>query len=255
MRMAPIFKREIKAYLSSPIAYVIVGIFALIMGFMFVNIVGFFQRASMQSAFNPALAGGLNVMDGVIRPLFRNAAVILLFLMPVIPMRLFAEEKKTGTMELLLTYPVRDGEVLMGKFLAALALFAGMLLVTLLQVAMLAPLVRLEWAPLLASALGLLLLGATFLALGILFSSLTENQIVAAVLAFGAALMFWIISWAADTTSGVLADVLNHLSLIGHYEAFARGTIETKDVIFYLNFTLFSLFLTLRSLESKRWRG
>jgi ABC-2 type transport system permease protein len=170
-------------------------------------------------------------------------------------MRLFAEEKKSGTIELLLTYPVRDGEVLFGKYLAALVLFAGMLALTLVYPGLVAWTTRLEWGPLATGYLGLLLQGAAFIAVGILISSLTENQIVAAVATFGTLLIFWVISWAADSAGPVLGRVLSHVSLTEHFESFAKGVIDTKDVIYYLNLTILSLFLTLRSLESKRWRG
>jgi len=114
---------------------------------------------------------------------------------------------------------------------------------------------RLEWGPILAGYLGLLLLGTAFLGLGMLASSLTENQIVAAVSAFGALLLLWVIGWSTEAAGPTLGPILAHLSIINHYESFAKGIIESKDVIFYLNFTLLCLFLTLRSLESKRWRG
>jgi ABC-2 type transport system permease protein len=204
---------------------------------------------------NPMMARDLNVTDGVMRPLFSNVSVILLLLMPIITMRLFAEERKSGTIELLLTYPVRDGAVLVGKFLAAFVLYATMLFLTLLYPAIVAYFARLEWGPLATGYLGLVLLGGTFLAVGLLASSLTENQIVAAIGTFGTLLIFWVIGWSADYAGPVAGRLLSHLSIIDHYDGFARGVIDTRDVIYYVNFMVLALFLTLRSLEARRWNG
>ncbi len=255
MRVWPIFKKEMLLYFTSPIGYVVITMFLVIMGFFFYSIFAFFTVASMQAAMNPTFARDLNVTDGVMRPLFSNMSVIMLLLMPMLTMRLFSEERKSGTIELLLTYPVRDGAVLVGKYLAALALYGLMLALTLVYPAILRYFAPLEWGPLLTAYLGLALMGAAFLAVGVLTSSLTENQIVAAFSTFGVLLMFWVIGWSADYAGGVAGKILAHLSLIEHYESFAKGVIETRDVVYYLNFTALALFLSLRSLESRRWSG
>ncbi len=255
MGILAIFKKEIRLYFSSPIAYVILTIFTLISGYFFYSIFAFFNLVSMQAAMNPMMARDLNVTDGVLRPLFQNVSVIMLLLMPLLTMRLFAEEKRSGTIELLLTYPVRDGEVLLGKYAAALALFALMLGLTLLYPGMVTYFAPMEPGPVLTGYLGLFLLGAAFLALGILASSLTENQVVAAVGTFGALLIFWVLGWTTDFAGPRLSAILAHLSVLDHFENFAKGVVDTRDVIYYLNFALLCLFLTLRSLESKRWRG
>jgi len=255
VRVWPVFKKELRLYFTSPVAYVVFTIFLLISGYFFYNIFAFFNLISMQSAMNPAFARDLNVTEGILRPLFSNISVVMLLLMPILTMRLFAEEKKAGTIELLLTYPVRDGEVLLGKYAAALVLYLVMLAATAVYPAMLAYFTRLEWGPLASGYLGLALMGATFLAVGVLASSLTENQIVAAVGTFGALLIFWVIGWSADFAGPVWGKVLSHLSILEHFDSFAKGVIDTRDVIYYLNFTILALFLALRSLESKRWRG
>jgi ABC-2 type transport system permease protein len=255
MRVWPVFKKEMRLYFASPVAYVVFFFFLLISGYFFSSIFAFFNLISMQSAMNPAFARDLNVTEGVIRPLFSNISVILLFLMPMLTMRLFAEEKKSGTIELLLTYPIRDGEVLIGKYAAAVTLYVIMLGLTALYPGMVAAFASLESGPLITGYLGLFLLGATFLAIGVLASSLTENQIVAAFANFGVLLVFWVIGWSADLAGPVWGKLLSHLSILEHFESFAKGVIDTKDVIYYLNFTILCLFLTLRSLESKRWRG
>ena len=255
MRGWAVFKKEMRLYFSSPIAYVVFAIFTLVAGWFFYNVFAFYTLVSMQAAMNPMMARDLSVTEGVLRPLFQNISVILLLMMPILTMRLFAEEKRSGTIELLLTYPVRDGEVLFGKYLAALAIFPGMLTLTLVYPVLVAWTARLEWGPLATCYLGLVLQGAAFIAVGILISSLTENQVVAAVASFGTLLIFWVISWAADSAGATLGRVLSHLSITEHFDSFAKGVIDTKDVIYYLNLIILSLFLTLRSLESKRWRG
>jgi len=255
VKVWPIFKKEMRLYFTSPVAWVIITMFLLIAGYFFYSIFAFYTLASMQSAMNPQMARELNVTDSVLRPLFSNVSVILLLLMPLITMRLFAEERRSGTIELLLTYPVRDGAVLVGKYLAALALYAIMLALTLLYPGILIYFTRVEWGPLLTGYLGLLLMGATFLAVGIFASSLTENQIVAAITTFGTLLLLWVVGWSAEYVGGPWGRVLSHLSILEHFDTFARGVLDTKDVIFYVDATIVALFLTLRSLEARRWKG
>lgn len=255
MRVWPIFKKELRLYFSSPVAWVLLTIFLLIAGYFFYAIFAFFTTASMQSAMNPQMGRDLNVTDSVLRPLFSNLAVILLLLMPLLTMRLFAEERRSGTIELLLTYPVRDGAVLLGKYLAAFALYAVMIAGTLVYPAILFYFARVEWGPLLTGYVGLLLMGAMFLAVGLFASSLTENQIVAAITTFGILLMFWIVGWSADYAGGSAGKVLQHLSILEHNDSFSKGVFDTKDVIYYLDFTILALFLSLRSLEARRWKG
>jgi ABC-2 type transport system permease protein len=257
VKVWPIYKKELRLYFTSPVAYVILTIFLLIAGYFFFSIFSFFTRASMQMAMNPQMGRDLNVTDAVLRPLFANLSVILLLVMPLVTMRLFAEERRSGTIELLLTYPVRDGAVLIGKYLAALTLYATMIAGTLAYPAIIVWIARagVEWGPLLTGYIGLLLMGAMFLAVGLFASSLTENQIVAAVVTFGILLIFWIIGWTAEFATGALGVVLTHLSILEHNDTFAKGVLDTKDIIYYLNFTALALFLTLRSLESRRWNG
>ena len=255
MKIWAIFKKEMRLYFTSPVAWVVFTIFLLIAGYFFYSIFAFYTLASMQSAMNPQMGRDLNVTDSVMRPLFSNISVILLLLMPLVTMRLFAEERRAGTIELLLTYPVRDGAVLAGKYLAALALYAIMIALTLLYPAIVVYFARLEWGPILTGYLGLLLMGATFIAVGVFASSLTENQIVAAITTFGVLLIFWILGWSADYAGGTAGKVLQFLSLLEHNDSFSKGVLDTKDVLYYLNFTLLALFLTLRSLEARRWKG
>jgi ABC-2 type transport system permease protein len=255
MKIWPIYKKELRLYFTSPVAYVLLTIFLLISGYFFYSIFAFFTRASMQTAMNPGMGRDLNVTDSVLRPLIANMSVILLLLMPLVTMRLFAEERRSGTIELLLTYPVRDGAVLVSKYLAALTLYGVMIAGTLAYPAILLYFAKVEWGPLATGYLGLLLLGAMLLGIGIFASSLTENQIVAAIVAFGISLMFWVLGWTAEFARGPLGTVLSHLSILEHNDTFAKGILDTKDVIYYVDFTALFLFFTLRSLEARRWAG
>ena len=255
MNVWPIMKKELRLYFTTPIAYGVVFCFLLIAGYFFYSIFAFYTMASMQAAMNPQMGRELNPTDSVLRPLFSNMSVILLLLMPLVTMRLFAEERRSGTIELLLTYPVRDGAVLLAKFFSALMLYAVMLVLTLVYPGIVAYFTRVEWGPLLTGYVGLLLMGATFIAVGVCISSFFENQIMAGTVTFVVLLMFWVIGWSADAAGGMWKTVLSELSIIEHFETFAKGILDTKDVIYYLNFTVLALFIGLKSLEARRWKG
>ena len=245
--------REVRAYFASPIAYFVVGLFALLFGWFFSTILAFFADRSMQ--MGQFGGGAVNVNQMMIRPLMLNASVVILFFLPMITMRTFAEEKRSGTYELLLTSPVTDAQIVLGKFLGALALYALMLLVSLLSVALLFLYGNPEWKPVATSYLGLLLMGGSFISLGLFFSSLTRNQIVAVVLTFATLLMLWVINWAADSAGPAMRTVLNALSITDHFDDFSKGVVDTKHLVYYLSFITFGLFLTAKSVDSERWRG
>jgi ABC-2 type transport system permease protein len=255
MNFYPILKKELKSYFVSPIAYIVITIFLVISGYFFYSSFAFYNLLSMQAASSPYGLHGLNITEGVLRPLFLNLSVVMLLLIPVLTMRLFAEEKKLGTIELLLSYPVRDGEVLLGKFGACLLVFILMLALTGLYLIFLILYAQPEYGPIFSCYLGLFLMGTSFISLGVLASSLTENQIIAAVATFGALLLFWAIGWASHFAGPSLGRIFSHLSIIEHFDNFTKGVIESKDVLFYIDSSILCLFLTMRSLESKRWRG
>jgi ABC-2 type transport system permease protein len=175
--------------------------------------------------------------------------------MPMITMRTYSEEKRSGTIELLLTSPLTDLEIIVGKFLGALALYAAMLLVTMLYMVMLFKISNPEWRPIAAGYLGLLLMGGCFLSAGLFISSLTKNQIVAGFLTFATFLMLWIINWIGESSGPTTRDIVAYLSIVEHFDDFARGIIDTKHVVYYLSFITFGLFLTAKSVDSERWRG
>jgi len=195
------------------------------------------------------------VNQQVIRYVLQNASVIILFIMPMITMRTYSEEKRSGTIELLLTSPVTDLEIILGKFFGALGLYVAMLLVTLLYIAILFVYGSPEWRPLVACYLGLLLMGGAFLSLGLLISSTTNNQIVAGIISFIVFLMLWIVGWFADTAGPTMGAITRYLSITEHFDDFSKGIIDTRHVIYYLSLITLGLFLTAKSVDSERWRG
>jgi ABC-2 type transport system permease protein len=246
--------KEFRSYFASPIAYILIGLFSLLFGwFFYVFLMAFVQQSEQMMQFGGG--GGANVNQMMIRGLFQNTAVIILFVMPMITMRTYSEEKRSGTIELLLTSPVTDLEIIIGKFLGALALYAAMLLVTMIYIAILFRIGNPEWRPIIAGYLGLLLMGGCFLSVGLFISSLTKNQIVAGFLTFATFLMFWIINWMGESSGPTTRDVLNYLSITEHFDDFSRGIIDTKHLVYYLSFITFGLFLTAKSVDSERWRG
>jgi ABC-2 type transport system permease protein len=248
-----IAEKELKSYFASPIAYVIIGFFALVFGYFYVVSIEFFVRASMQMGMPGQ--GQINIHNMAIRPLFQNIAVVALFVLPLITMRTYAEEKRSGTIELLLTSPVTDFQIIMGKFLGAVGLYLLMLAVTVIHMAILFIYGNPEWKPIVSGYLGLFLMGASFISIGLLISSLTKNQIVAGMVTFVVLLLFWTIGWMQESAGPTMQKVLMALSLTDRFDDFTKGVIDLKHVVYYLSFISFGLFLTAKSVDSERWRG
>src|SRR5215210_5569595 len=192
--------RELRSYFASPIAYVLIGFFALVFGWMYVGVMGWFVQQGTQMGMGMGGPQSLNVNQQMIRPLLLNLTVVFLFILPLVTMRTYSEEKRSGTIELLLTSPITDLEIILGKFLGALALYAVMLAVTLLYMGILFKIGEPEWRPIVAGYLGLLLMGSCFLSAGLFISSLTKNQIVAGFLTFTTFLMLWILNWLGESS-------------------------------------------------------
>ncbi len=248
-------RKELKSYFASPIAYIVLAMFAVIFGFFFYSATAMFVDYSIRSAMQRGFAPPMNLNDFIIRPLLMNVSVIVLFLMPMITMRLFAEEKRTGTMELLLTSPLRDIEIILGKCLAAFLLYLCLLAISAVNIAFLFVHGKPDWRALLVGYLGLCLLGAAFLGLGAFISTLTRNQIIAASLTFGVFLMLWVLDWVQSYAPGTAGKVIAYLSITTHFEPFAKGVLELKDAVYYLSVIFVGIFLTARSMESLRWRA
>jgi ABC-2 type transport system permease protein len=250
-----IWQREVKSYFLSPIAYVVLTVFLFIAGFFFYTILtAWVQQTMMQAAYGQG-SQPVDVPGMVSRSFFGTISVVLLFMIPMLTMGLFAEEKKRGTIELLLTTPVGNLQVMMGKYLASLTFLLIMYLASGITISALFIYGQPDWKPILAGYLGLILYGSALLAVGLFISTLTENQIVAGVITLGVILILWLVDALATGAQGMMKDVLSYLSVISHLDDFIKGVIDTTHVIFYLTFAFFGLFLTYRSLESLRWKS
>lgn len=245
-----IARKDLRSYFTSTLAYVILAAFLFIVGFMFFNFFSYFLTAAQ--GFNALAAAGpkQTLSESVLRPLFGNVNVLLLFVAPFLTMRLLAEERRDHTVELLVTAPVRSWQIVVGKFLAGMLMQLVLVTATLVYPLILQVAASPDWGVVLCSYFGLLLICATYSAIGLFWSSCTENQVVAAILTFGTAIFFWLINWSAHRAGPIWSDVLNHLSLIGHYTNFSLGVVETSDVVYYLSFTGFALLLTNLSVEA-----
>lgn len=249
-----ICKKEIKTYFTSPIAYVAITVFLVLAGFFFYNLIWWFNSQSLQMSQYPGYFQQLNINQMVFSPLFHNISIILLIMIPLLTMRLFSEEKKRQTDELLYTSPISVNQIILGKYFASLIVLLVMILLTGVLVIFTFVFGNPELVPLLNGYLGLFLVGAAFMAAGIFFSSLTENQIVSAILTFGTLLLFWILNWASYSAGGMWKDVLNYLSFFQHFDAMTQGILDTTDIVYYLSFIFFGLFLTHSVIQSRRWR-
>ncbi len=248
-----IASRDYRTYFTSPIAYIVIAGFLVIMGWMFFFNLNHFAMQNIQYK-QFGMGKGMSITEGIIRPLYGNMNVIFLFLVPFITMRLFAEERKLQTLQMLMTAPITLTEIIVGKFLSAFLLVATMLACTVVYPIVLIACGNPDKGALLTSYLGTALLASCYVSTGVLFSAMTENQIVAGALTFAAGLFFWLINWASQSAGPVWSDFLDYLSLIQHYNNFSQGIVDSTDVIFYLSFVGLGLFFTHRVLDSYRWR-
>jgi len=259
--VAAIVEKEWHHYFGSPIAWVALFVWTMLFGIFFHFGFTFFLEQSMRVAQQGAQYGGagmkLSLNEYLIRPVLQNMAVVALFIAPMLTMRLFAEEKRQGTIELLATSPLTDLQVVLGKFLASAFLYLAMILAGLVNVALIwiyatnSP----EWKPVLTGALGLFLLGCCFLAMGTFVSTLTRNQIVAGILSFCLFLGMWTLGWADNPMAGPVTKAVAYLGVTTHLEDLVKGIVDLKDVVFYLSVIAFGLFLSHQSVESQRWRA
>ncbi|HET8937383.1 MAG TPA: ABC transporter permease [Polyangiales bacterium] len=233
-RTLTIAKREFRGYFNSPAAYIVICLFLLMMGFFFWNPFFLINRAS-------------------VRNMYDLMAVLLLPTAPALTMGLLAEEKRQGTIEILLTMPVRDTEVILGKYLAAFGLLSVLLLLTLAYPISVSTLGNLDWGPVWAGYLALLLEGGAMLALGVLASSWTENQLIAFFTSGMICFVFWVVSRFLPFIPSQAASVVEWLSFDYHFQDIVRGVVDSRHVIYFLSVIGFSLALAFRSLESRRW--
>ena len=231
-----IARRELGSHYASPLAYVVTSAFLVICGVFFYLNLAYGQQAT-------------------ISPIVQTVLTILLLISPVFSMRLLSEEQRSGTLELLLTAPVRDYEVVVGKYLAGFTLVGVMLLLTLLYPALLFAFGSPDVGAVVGGYLAMLLFAGASVAIGLFASSLTQNQIVAAVLAFAILLVLWVMDGVGQMIGGPAGPILGYLGLYPHFGDLTRGVIDTKDVVYYLSLIAVPLFLTTRALEARRWRG
>ncbi|MCL5286878.1 MAG: ABC transporter permease [Acidobacteria bacterium] len=257
--LVAIYRKEMGHYFVSPIAYLVAGVFLVLTGFFFYQFVAIFMERASEAAMQSMRYGRapeIDVPGMVIRNFFGLLGTVILFVAPMLTMGSYTEEKKRGTMELLMTSPLRELDIVLGKFFATLSLFALMLLPTALYQVVLfvfsEP--RPPWRLILAGYAGVLLLGAVLIALGGFLSSLTENQIVASMTTFGLFLILWVIDISARGSSSAMGEVLQYVSILRHYDDFTRGVIDTSSLVFYASLIVLGLFLTQRSVDALRWR-
>ncbi|MCM8803803.1 MAG: ABC transporter permease [Candidatus Omnitrophica bacterium] len=255
MRIFSVYKKELKSYFTSPIAYVVILIFVVISGFIFYALSAYYSLISLRYSEYPYPYFTLSPNEMIARPLFHNMAITILFVLPLLTMRLFSEERRIGTIELLFTYPLKDSDIYLGKFLSCLTVLIIMTLIPSFYLLILEKWINFDIGVIFNSLLGLLLLGGSFISIGILISSLTESQVISAIVTFGLSLIFWIIGWISEIVGPKYSTFFDFISLYNHYENFPKGILDTRDLIFYLSISIFFSFLTLRILISKKYRG
>lgn len=248
--------KELRSYFHSPVAYVVLAAYTLQCGYFFYSftatyVMQTFRMQSMGGMGAPAM--GIN--NYIVRPLFEGVlSIIMLLLIALITMRLYPEEKRTGTIELLLTSPLTDMQIILGKFLGALSLYVFMLIITFLYVGTLFLYGKPAFLPFLAQALGFLLFGGALLALGMWISTFTQNQIIAAVVSFAFFLLIYVLNWVTAYSSGPVSRVFSYLAFTTHYQNFAKGVVDLKDLVYYLSVIVLGIFLTARSVEALKGR-
>jgi len=277
-RFLSIFKKEIQNYFQTPSVYVMMAIFFVLTGYFYFSTMLYFSELSGY-AYQDIRYGQtpeLNINQMILGNIFGNAAVIMLFVFPMLTMRLFAEEKKSGTMELLYTYPIKDWEIIIGKFASALFVVILILIISFFSILITDYLYftsQPEYTPniftylfkhfpsvvepgvILSGYLGLILIASAYISIGMFASSITENQIIAAVLTFGGLLLFYVIGFLGELQGGTLEKFLKEVSFANHFQDFSNGIIDVKNIVYFLIFSTFFQFITARTLESKRWRG
>lgn len=247
-----IFLKEIKSYFKSPLPYILAGLYSLISGWIFFNLLVNFVD-NIQN-FPGAMNGQISFVDAVVFKLFGNLNFLLLFMSPLLTMRLFAEEKKNRTLDLYYSTPVKEIQIVMGKYLASLCVMFFMIGLTMIFPIIMNLANLQNFNVVVSGYIGLMLNSLCYLSLGIFASSLTENQIIAALISAVGVLGLWMISWGSQITNNfIVAKILKYISIVSHFEFFVKGIINSADVIYYATFIIFFLFLTKKVLESRDW--
>ncbi|HOK41088.1 MAG TPA: ABC transporter permease [bacterium] len=232
-----IFKKELKSYFNSPIAYIFITVFIVLMNWLFFRTFFIIKQSSMRTFFS-------------LLPWF------LLFFAPALTMRLWAEEKKAGTLEFLMTMPISDFAVTFGKYLAAVLLLSLTIILTLTVPFSISKIGNLDFGQIIGQYLGAILLGASLISIGLFFSSLTENQIIAFIITIVLSFILIIIGepFIVNLVPDYLSSILKYISLISHYDSIGRGIIDSKDIIYYFSVIFLFIFLNLKTIESRKWK-
>ena len=248
--------KELRSYFSSPVAYVLIAAYLALAGYFFFALVSAFnQTLQIYSMMrNPEMLTRFNLNQMVVVPLLHNISVLLIFIVPAITMRMFPEEKRSGTYELLLTSPLRVGEIVLGKFLGGLVLVLLMVLLSGMFGVLLAVYGNPELPMMLCGYLGLALMASVFLAVGTLISSFTDNVVIAYVGTLFALLVLYTIGWLGETVQGIAGGLIRYASITDHFSELTKGIVDTKDLVYFATLLVVGLFLTQRSVESVRWR-
>lgn len=254
-----IMKKEWRSYFYSPVGYIIIALFVILTGVFYYLYLNTFVQMCVQASFYEMQYRGfkqsLNINYHMIRPFVYNVAIISLFILPLISMRLFSEEKRQGTIELLFTVPVHINQIVLGKFLAGLSFYAILLLAPLFYILLLFFFGNPELGQIFVAFAGLIFLGSVIIGWGLFISTMTENQIVSATATFALSLLLWIIGWGASYSGKMIGSVLEYLSVINHFEDFSKGVLDTQHIAYYLLISFLGLYLAKFSLESTRWRS
>lgn len=256
-----IYLKELRSYFISPVAYIVGLVYALLVGFFAFQMFAAFSEESLrygQMRMRMPDAPGLDITQMCVTPFFWISNLMLVFVVPLLTMRLLAEEKRQGTFELLFSYPLRDAELVFAKFFACVTVMLLVILSTMAYIAFVFGYGDPHPPVLWSGAIGLVLLVGAYVSMGLFWSSVTDNQVVAAVLAFANLLLFWImvgIEQSLEATQAWIARVVAELNTVAHFREFTEGVVDTSHVAYFLLVTAFFLYFTLRILESKHWRG
>jgi ABC-2 type transport system permease protein len=238
--------KELRSYFLSPFFYVVAAGFLLLSGFFFYTDLVFYVQVGF----------GMDILTNFWQLFFTDLRLVVLLAVPFLTMRLFAEEKRLGTIELLFTYPMRDSEIFWGKFAACSVAVLSLLACTIAYPVMMFVIVQpYDWTFVLSGYTGIVLIALSFIACGLFISSLTDNLVVAGLGSLGVLWLLWMLSWNEGATKEGLLRLLAEVSTVSHFQGFAQGFIDLKEVAFFVLFVIFFSFLTLRSLESRQWRG
>ena len=252
--LVPFIKKELRAYFYSPIAYIVAGVFLGLIGYFFYSSVQGFSMQAIQLAGSGQETSGFNPTNIIMKGLFRSMGTVFILLTPLITMRLIAEEKRSRTMELLMTSPLSITTIVAGKYIAALIIYVIIILSTLYVPVVIEYYSTVSWPHVFAAYCGLILTGMAMISIGVFCSSVTDKQVIASVLTIGILVLFWFVGGVIGGHTENISNIMRDLSLFSHFENFYSGLFDTRDVVYLLSFTTTALFLSHRSLESGRWK-